>query len=128
MPVSMLLKVLSDTLRQELTGTDIFVSLIEPGPVESRFRANSFEVYKKTIDKENSVFKSHYEAMEARLTKEGPAVPFTLPPESVFKKVLHALESNKPKAHYYVTFPTYLFAYLKRILPTSILDKLLNKI
>ena len=119
---------LSDTLRQELIGTDIFVSLIEPGPIESRFRANSFEVYKSTINKEDSPFKEHYEAMEARLTKEGPAVPFTLPPESVLKKVIHALESNKPKAHYYVTFPTYLFGYVKRILPTSLLDKLLNKI
>ena len=119
---------LSDTLRQELMGTNIFVTLIEPGPVTSRFRTNSYEIYKKTIDKENSPFKVQYEAMEARLTKEGPAVPFTLPPESVLKKVIHALESNKPKARYYVTFPTYLFGYLKRILPTRILDILLNKV
>ena len=119
---------LSDTLRQELMGTNIFVTLIETGPVTSRFRSNSYEIYKKTIDKENSPFKVQYEAMEARLTKEGPAVPFTLPPESVLKKVIHALESNKPKARYYVTFPTYLFGYLKRILPTRILDILLNKV
>jgi NAD(P)-dependent dehydrogenase (short-subunit alcohol dehydrogenase family) len=26
-----------DTLRQELHGTGIFVSLVEPGPIESRF-------------------------------------------------------------------------------------------
>lgn len=119
---------ISDTLRQELMGTNIFVSLVEPGPVESRFRANAFEVYKRTINKDNSPFKEHYKAMEARLTKEGPAVPFTLPPEAVLKKVIHALESNKPKAHYYVTFPTYLFGFLKRVLPTSTLDKLLNKV
>ena len=119
---------LSDTLRQELMETNIFVSLVEPGPIESHFRANSFRIYKKTIDKESSPFREHYEAMEQRLTKKGPAVPFTLPPEAVLKKVIHALESSKPKAHYYVTFPTYLFGYLKRILPTSTLDKLLNKI
>ena len=80
---------LSDTLRQELVDTNIFVSLINTGPVESRFRANSFEVYKRTIDKENSPFKVYYEAMEARLTKKGPAVPFTLPPEAVLKKVIN---------------------------------------
>lgn len=119
---------LSDTLRQELMGTEIFVSLVEPGPVESCFRSNSFEVYKRTINKDNSPFKAHYEAMEARLTKQGPAVPFTLPPESVLKKVIHALESKKPRARYYVTFPTYLFGFLKRLLPTSTLDRLLNKI
>ena len=49
-------------------------------------------------------------------------------PDAVLKKVIHALESKRPKAHYYVTFPTYLFAYLKRLLPTKLLDKLLNKI
>ena len=119
---------LSDTLRQELAGTNIFISLINTGPVESQFRANSFEVYKRTIDKENSPFKEFYEAMEARLSKKGPAVPFTLPPEAVLKKVIIALESNNPKAHYYVTFPTYLFGYLKRLLPTGTLDKLLNKV
>ncbi|MGD8484090.1 MAG: SDR family oxidoreductase [Thioalkalispiraceae bacterium] len=119
---------LSDTLRQELMGTGIYVSLIETGPVESKFRHNSYQVYKKTIDKENSRFKQQYNAMEARLAKEGPAVPFTLSPEAVLKKVLHALEADRPRPHYYVTFPTYLFGYLKRLLPTRTLDKLLNKV
>ena len=64
--------------------------------------------------------------MLERLNKEGPAVPFTLPPEAVLKKVIHALESRKPRARYYVTFPTYLFGYLKRVLPTKTLDRLLN--
>jgi len=119
---------LSDTLRQELMGTNVYVSLVEPGPIESQFRKNSFEMYKENIKKESSRFKSDYVATEKRLTTVGPAVPFTLPPEAVLKKVIHALESNKPKPRYYVTFPTYLFGYLKRILSTNIMDKLLNKV
>ncbi len=119
---------LSDTLRQELTGTNVYVSLIEPGPIESHFRKNSFAMYKKYINKESSRFKSEYITTEERLSKDGPAVPFTLPPEAVLKKVIHALESKKPKARYYVTFPTYLFGYLKRILSSRLMDKLLNKI
>ena len=119
---------LTDTLRQELIGTNIYISLIEPGPIESQFRANSFVAYKKNINKETSRFKSEYEKTEERLSKEGPAVPFTLPPEAVLKKVIHALESRKPKPRYYVTFPTYLFGYLKRILSTRFMDKLLNKV
>lgn len=119
---------LSDTLRQELMGTNVFVSLIEPGPIESRFRANSFAMYKKNINKETSRFKKEYEATEKRLSKEGPAVPFTLPPEAVLKKVIHALESKKPKPRYYVTVPTYLFGYLKRFLSTHLMDRLLNKV
>ncbi len=119
---------LTDTLRQELMGTNIFISLVEPGPIESQFRKNSFAMYKKNINKENSRFKTEYTATEERLSKEGPAVPFTLPAEAVLNKVIHALESKKPKARYYVTFPTYLFGYLKRFLPTNLMDKLLNKV
>ena len=119
---------LSDTLRQELMGTNIFVSLVEPGPIESQFRKNSFAMYKKHINKETSRFKSEYTATEERLTKDGPAVPFTLSADAVFKKVLHALESDKPKPRYYVTAPTYVFGYLKRFLSTRVMDKILNHV
>lgn len=119
---------LTDTLRLELRNTNIHLSLVEPGPISSRFRANSFKMYQKNINKEHSPFKDVYEKMEARLTKQGPAVPFTLPPEAVLAKVIHALESSRPRPRYYVTFPTYLFGYLKRILSTRMLDRLLIKI
>lgn len=117
---------LSDTLRLELRDTDIHVSLVEPGPILSRFRANALAALQQHIDVENSVHREHYQQVLTRLNKEGPAVPFTLPPEAVLKKVIHALESRKPRARYYVTFPTYLFAYLKRVLPTKTLDRLLR--
>ncbi len=119
---------LADTLRQELYGTNIHISLIEPGPILSNFRKNSYALYKKNIVPEHSFHKYAYEAMEARLQKEGAAVPFTLPAEAVVEKVIHALEAKRPRMHYYVTFPTYLFAVLKRILPMSWLDILLRKV
>jgi len=119
---------LSDTLRQELIGTNVYVSLVEPGPIESQFRQNSFVMYQKNINKETSRFKSEYVTTEKRLTTVGPAVPFTLPPEAVLQRVIHALESKKPKPRYYVTVPTYLFGYLKRIFSTRLMDKLLNKV
>ena len=117
---------LSDTLRLELKGTNIHVSLVEPGPILSRFRTNALTTMEKYIDMENSVHSERYQAVLSRLNKEGPAVPFTLPPEAVLKKVIHALESRNPKARYYVTVPSYLFGYLKRLLPTKTLDKLLR--
>ena len=119
---------LADTLRLELQGTQIKVILIEPGPIESDFRKNSLALYKQNIDAENSYHKDTYKAMEQRLEKQGPAVAFTLPADAVAKKVIHALESPRPKIRYAVTFPTYLFAYLKRLLPASAMDKLLIKI
>ncbi|MCW9025182.1 MAG: SDR family oxidoreductase [Gammaproteobacteria bacterium] len=119
---------LSDTLRLELDGTNIHISLFESGPIESRFRANSLKYLKRNIDIENSPHKDLYKKTIDRLEKVGPAVPFTLPPEAVLKKVIHALESKKPKPRYYITFPTYLFGYLRRILSTRLLDRLLLKV
>jgi NAD(P)-dependent dehydrogenase (short-subunit alcohol dehydrogenase family) len=119
---------LSDTLRMELEGTNIFVSLIEPGPIESDFRKNAYAAYKRYIDKDNSVFKEIYQQTEERLQTEGPVVPFTLGPEAVLKKVIHVLESKRPRVRYYVTFPTYLFGYLKRVLPDRLMDKILSGI
>lgn len=119
---------LSDTLRLELRGTGIYVILIEPGPILSRFRTNSQAQFLHHIDMQASQHARHYQVVQDRLTKEGAAVPFTLPPEAVVRKLLHALESPHPKIRYYVTFPTYLFAALKRLLPYSILDNVLAKI
>lgn len=118
---------LSDTLRLELAGSGIFVSLIEPGPISSRFRDNAYRKYLENIDKEHSAHRENYQAMEERLRKEGDATAFTLPPEAVLKKVLHALRSDSPRARYPVTFPTYLFAVLKRLLSTGQLDWILRK-
>lgn len=119
---------LTDTLRLELEGTNIYVSLIEPGPIESKFRDNAYKAYMRNINKEESIHRDKYESLELRLQTEGPVVPFTLGPDAVCNQVIHALESRRPKARYYVTFPTYLFAYLKRVLPGSLLDKLLIRI
>lgn len=116
---------ITDTLRLELRGSGIHLCLIEPGPIESRFRANALAAYKRNIDVEHSFHRDKYLAMERRLAKQGAAVPFTLPPEAVLKKVIHALESRYPKARYGVTVPTHLFAALKRILPDYWMDRLL---
>ena len=118
---------LADTLRLELAGTGIEVSLIEPGPILSRFRNNAHAAYQRHIHAENSPHREQYAAMEARLLKKGPAAPFTLPPEAVLKRLIHALESPRPRARYPVTAPTYLFAALRRLLPTRLLDAILRR-
>jgi NAD(P)-dependent dehydrogenase (short-subunit alcohol dehydrogenase family) len=119
---------LTDTLRLELKGSGVEISLVEPGPITSRFRDNAFREYLKQIDRDGSVHQATYREMEARLQKEGPAVPFTLGPEAVVSKVIHALESRRPKTRYHVTFPTRLFAVLKRLLPDRALDELLGRV
>ncbi len=116
---------LTDTLRQELRGSGIHVSLVEPGPVESRFRENAYAAFKRNIDRSHSAHAAVYEAVEQRLAQRGDP-PFTLPASAVLKKVIHALESPNPKPRYHVTVPTHVFAAFKRILPSRALDAVLS--
>lgn len=118
---------LTDTLRLELKDSPIKISLIEPGPIISQFRANAAAKFKQNIDWQTSVHVENYKAQLERLEKAEGTTPFTLGPEKVTAKLIHALESKKPKARYRVTFPTYLFALLKRLLTTQVLDRLLVK-
>ncbi len=118
----------ADTLRLELRGTNIATSLIEPGPIATKFRVNSYKMYQKYIDRDSSRFRQEYLNSEKRLLKKGAAVPFTLPASAITPKVIHALESRRPKPRYYVTKPTYTLGYMKRILSNRQLDKLLLKV
>ena len=118
---------LADTLRQELHGSGIAVSLIEPGPVVSRFRPNAQQQFLRWIKPDLSFHKKSYDAMEARLLKKGPANPFTLPPEAVLAVVERILQSRRPAARYPVTVPAHAFWYLKKWLPQTWLDALLLK-
>ena len=118
---------LCDTLRLELAGSGIFVSLIEPGPIESRFRPNALQKFLQNVDIQGSVHRDSYEKQLQRLKKEGHAAPFTLPGTAVLAKVEQALAAGRPAARYRVTTPTHVFWYLKRLLPTRWLDWVLNK-
>jgi NAD(P)-dependent dehydrogenase (short-subunit alcohol dehydrogenase family) len=119
---------LCDTLRLELAGTGIHVSLVEPGPIESRFRPNALAKFLGNVDIEHSVHRDTYQGQLERLKKEGHAAPFTLPASSVCDTVRKALAARRPVARYRVTVPTKVFWYLKRWLPTRLLDVVLNKV
>ena len=86
---------LSDTLRQELSGTGIHVVLIEPGPVLSRFRANALAAFRRHVDPTAGFHAGIYQAMLKRLEAEGAVAPFTLPPEAVLRQLVRALETRR---------------------------------
>ncbi len=117
----------TDTLRLELRGSGIQVSLIEPGPIDTQFRANALIKLNEHIDLENSLHRNNYKDHIERLSLEGPSGKFTLPASAVTEKVIHALSNKKAKARYYVTKPTYIMAFFKRVLPVSWLDGILAK-
>lgn len=115
---------LSDAMRLELRDTGIHVSLIEPGPIRSRFVANAVERLKATIDMEASPHRTAYKARLAQL-EAGGRETFKLEPEAVVEKLIDAVESRRPKPRYFVTTPTYAADVMRRVLPTRLLDRIL---
>lgn len=117
---------LTDTYRQELAGSGIEMMLIEPGPITSSFRQHALSAFKRNIDYTNSAHADIYAGVLKRLESTGEeGSAFTLGPEAVYKALKHALESKRPRARYYVTTPTFILGYLRRVLPTRWLDRIL---
>lgn len=121
------LEALSDTLRLELRGTNIYVSLIEPGPIASRFRDNAAGWFIRRVREDESPHREAYAAVRRRLDGGKPD-PFTLPPEAVLEKVLCAMEQKRPRARYPVTVPSRVLGPLKRVVPDRLFDALLAHI
>ncbi len=118
---------LSDTLRMELEGTGVYLSIIEPGPIRSRFRQNALEKFVRNIDRTSSRFNALY-AKKLETLESDEQVPFTLGPEAVAEALYHALESPRPRIRYRITLPTYLLHGLKRLLSDRWLDEILKKL
>ncbi|HEV8034048.1 SDR family NAD(P)-dependent oxidoreductase [Yoonia sp.] len=113
---------LTDVLRIEMRDTPIKVILIEPGPITAKIRENAIPHFEKWIDWEGSARAGQYAQLRSRLYDDNGPDRFELPPSAVTRKILHALTSARPKPRYYVTTPTYLMGFLRRVLPTRLLD------
>ncbi len=115
---------LTDTLRLELHNQPIDIILVEPGPITTDIRQNAQIQFEKWIDWKNSLARKVYEnnMMPRLFTKDAKLDRGELPSSAVTAKLIHALESKRPKPRYYVTTPTYVAGFLKRILSTRGLD------
>jgi len=119
---------LGDTLRLELHSSGIKVITIEPGPIESRFRDNCLDVSLNDIDTSHSYFSKQYTRTISTYKQSTSDSPFTLKPDAVIKKFIHAIETKRPKAKYPVTVPAHLMIFLRRILCIKWLDKILRSV
>ena len=117
----------TDTLRLEIADTNIKISLLEPGPIDTPFRQNSLKTLESIINKQDSFHANRYNKMIERLEVVGPAVSFTLPPDAVVKKLVHALESKRPRTRYRITFPVIVLWYIKKVLSDGMFDRILLK-
>jgi NAD(P)-dependent dehydrogenase (short-subunit alcohol dehydrogenase family) len=123
------LEAYSDTLRQELHGTGIHVSLIEPGPIGTRFTENALANFHHWIGREGMIASPHRATYERRLKRmeNGEPGPWKLPPEAVVEKLIHAAEASRPRPRYRVTKPTIWMNIVRRLLTTRALDRVLLK-
>jgi NAD(P)-dependent dehydrogenase (short-subunit alcohol dehydrogenase family) len=119
---------LSVTLRMELQGSGIHVSLIEPGPIATRFTANALAKIREHIDLEGSAHAEEYRRQLARLNGTGPVNRHKLGPEAVYLVLKHALSARSPRPHYVVTTPAKQGVWLKRLLPADVFYRLMRRL
>lgn len=119
---------LSLTLRMELEGSGIHVSLIEPGAIASRFTANALTHIEQNIDLKGSVHADDYEKQLARLSGTGPVNRHKLGPDAVYKVLAHALTARRPRPHYLVTTPAKQGTFLKRLMPADLFYRLMRAV
>ena len=119
---------LTVTLRMELQGSGIEVSLIEPGPIASQFTANALAAIQAHVDIEGSAHAVEYRRQLRRLDGRGPINRHKLGPEAVHRVLNHALTSPRPKPHYLVTRPAKQGAFLKRLLPAALFYRLMRRL
>lgn len=111
-------------LRSELRGTGIEVSLIEPGPIESRIATNGLAWFRKYVSCGNSPHRIAYQAQIDRMESGGSRSRLKGKPEHVYRVLDRALTARRPKPHYIVTVPASVGTILKRVLPAELLYRI----
>ena len=119
---------LTDTLRIEMADTNIKIVTMNTGPVTSKIREKSIPHFEKWIDWENSPRRDQYQrGLRKRLYEDTGPDAFELPASAVTAKLLKACTHPNPKPRYYVTTPTYLMGFLRRILTSRGLNRVLRR-
>ena len=121
------LEALSNAQRMELRNSGIALSLVEPGPILSRFRGNAYESLRKKISKEDYFYSEYKKTLKHKLGKSQKNKLFTLRPEHVAEKVVHALTSDRPKRRYLVTYLAHAGYIMSRVLPDFAIDYFMKK-
>lgn len=114
---------LTDTLRLELRGSGIEVVSIRPGPIATNFVVNAMAQFRANIDIDGSAHAEVYRRRLARMGRGG-ATRFKLPAQAVVDRLVHALDSPRPRPTYRVTVPTLVLDIARRILPDGAMSRL----
>ena len=115
---------LTDVLRVEMADTGVRFVLIEPGPIGTLIRQNSIPHFERWINWQASPRAGQYRRTLLKRLYEPAAKKdrFELPPSAVSARIAEALESTNPRPRYYVTTPTRIAGFGRRLLSTRALD------
>jgi short-subunit dehydrogenase len=111
----------SETLRMELSPWNIFVSVIQPGDIQTNIN------HRRLVVKRSTQKDSHYHAIFEKMYKQiCEEVATSKDPIIVAKIVERIIKSKSPKMRYpAASFVQRLSISLNRILPTEIFQKML---
>ena len=112
-------------LKLELAGTNISVSMIEPGAVKSKIASNALPHFENNINVDASPHRKAYQAQLKRLRQGGSESRWKPGPEAVMKVLDHALNSKNPRTHYVVTITAKLGLLMQWALPRRLNYRLL---
>jgi NAD(P)-dependent dehydrogenase (short-subunit alcohol dehydrogenase family) len=115
----------TDALRFETRAFGIGVSLVEPGPVPTRFG----EAATSVPDDHAGAYESFRRGVAARnaATYDRPDAPGSSTPEEVADVVARAVLSGRPRARYLVGATSRLMVWSHRTLPTPVWDAMLRR-
>lgn len=103
----------ADAYRLELASLGIAVHIIQPGPIEARFRANAFSALQECLQGKQTRldYRDHIQRLQADTLTEG-----TEPAEVVATLFLDIVQGRKKRPRYLVTRVARIGARAKRLL------------
>jgi NAD(P)-dependent dehydrogenase (short-subunit alcohol dehydrogenase family) len=119
------LEALSDSLRMELRGSTVKVSLVEPAsvatPIWEKSLASADELAEQVPQERLKPYEADLDAIRATI---GDLAKGQLAMEKVVDAVVHAISAPRPKTRYYLKATTRLCFRSMRMLPDWIRDKI----
>lgn len=119
---------LSDTLRLELTRLGMHVSVIEPGSIATSMGGKLTRDTERWVGSLPADGQARYgKSLRAMAGEISGAAAKGSQPEVVARAIVHALTSRRPRARYAVGAGAKRMLALRRLLPDSMIDRMITK-
>lgn len=116
------IETVADTLRVELRDAGVKVSIVQPGPVQTRFQPRSRELLERYVDVDASPHRARYERVDEAIVDAAGSIPV----EAVAAAIERGLTARWPPARIPVGRLSWLGAKVAQWLPASLQDRALR--